>query len=67
MSDQSEEKRGGFSGCFGQMKEMMRNMMFGKEGSCCCSGKMAEMMSGCCSVQTEEETQADKPGRDAPR
>lgn len=67
MTERNEEERGGFSGCFGMMKEMMRNKMLGKEGPGCCAGNMGEMMSGCCSVRTEKKTPADKPGEDAPR
>jgi hypothetical protein len=68
MADQDAERSKMSSGCFEKMPEMMRNMMSKKGGSCCpCAKMMTEMMQECCPVQTQQESPAEEPGRDAPK
>ncbi|MGC9965465.1 MAG: hypothetical protein ABSE08_08670 [Syntrophobacteraceae bacterium] len=68
MTDQNTDRSKMSSGCFAGMPEMMRKMMSKKGGSCCpCAETMSEMMPECCQVQTEKESPAEKPDRNAPK
>jgi hypothetical protein len=68
MADGNTDRSKMSSGCFAGMPEMMRSMMSKKGGSCCpCAETMTEMMAECCPVQTENESQAEKQGHDAPK
>jgi len=68
MADQNTERTKMSSGCFAKMPEMMLNMMSKNGGSCCpCEGKMAEMKSKCCPVQTQKESPAEESCQDAPK
>ncbi len=67
MAEQDNRSKKGPAGCFGMMRDMMRNMISGKQGSSCsCSENMTEMMSACCSPKTEKDS-SETHKQDAPR
>ncbi len=65
MADQDTESKKS-SSCFGNMQEMMRNMMGEKTGLCCpCAEMRVEMMSKCCPVGKKDPT--EKTDQEAPK
>lgn len=68
MADRTDDRGKMASGCFANMREMMRNMMSGKGGPCCCGTETRPgMMPECCPVQTEKESPTEKQGQEAPK
>jgi len=68
MTDQDAKQDTMSSGCLGKMREMMRNMMSGKGGSCCRGTETGPgMMPECCPVQTEKKSPVENQTQEAPK
>ena len=68
MADEDTGRSKMPSGCFTNMREMMRNMMSGKGGPCCCGPQTtAGMTPECCAAQAEKESPKEKQAREAPK
>lgn len=66
MPDKDTERSKVSSSCFDNMKEMMRNMISGKDVSCCsCTGEMTRMMPKCCAGPNEPASPTENDAREA--